>query len=69
MYHKVTFQDCLEAATKAEAERLKNILDISLLKELALKWCEMNGYKLGGYLGHDCWDASKGGDVYNVKAN
>ena len=55
---KVTITDCLSVATKAEKDRLDNILDFNLMKTLVKRWCVANGYKLGGYLGHDKWDAT-----------
>ena len=58
-YHKVTRSDCLSVATKDVANKLKLITDFTILKALAAIWCAMNGYKLGGYLGNDCWDATK----------
>ena len=58
MYHKVTNDNCLSVATKTEKDRLDNILDFSLMKTLAKRWCIANGYKLGGYLGKCKWDAT-----------
>ena len=57
-YHKVNLQDCLSVASPTEKIRLSMISDMALLKALAKKWCDKNGYKLGGYLGNDKWDAS-----------
>lgn len=58
MYHKITEDDCLSVATKIEKDRLSNILDFALLKTLARRWCDNNGFTLGGYLGHSCWDSN-----------
>lgn len=58
-YHKITLQDCLLMATLKEKVRLSMISDIKLLKRLAQNWCDFNGYKLGGYLGNEKWDATK----------
>ena len=58
-YHKVELRDCLSVASPREKVRLSMITDINLLKELASKWCSSNGYKLGGYLGNDKWDATR----------
>ncbi len=58
-YHKVNEQDCLLMATPKEQTGLSMIRDVGLLKELAEDWCEMKGYRLGGYLGAVKWDASK----------
>ncbi len=57
-YHKITKTDCLSVATKDERLRLDMITDISLLKRLAKKWCDDKGFRLGGYLGNNCWDAT-----------
>lgn len=57
-YHKVTKVEYLGVATKDEKMRLDNITDVSLEKTLALRWCDANGYNLGGYLGKGCWDAT-----------
>lgn len=59
IYHKVTRLDCLGVATREEKQRLNYIDDITLLKTLALKWCNKNGFKLGGYLGDSKWDATQ----------
>ena len=58
-YHKVTKADCLTVATPDVKARLGVISDMDILKSLATIWCAINGYKLGGYLGNDCWDATK----------
>lgn len=58
IYHKVNKDDCLSVATKTELTRLNSIWDFALFKTLALRWCDKNGYKLYGYLGNLCWDAS-----------
>lgn len=58
-YHKITLQDCLSVATSAEKVRLSMVSDLALLKALAKKWCDVNSYKLGGYLGNDKWDATR----------
>lgn len=58
-YHKITLQDCLLTATPKEKVRLSMIMDLKLLKHLAQTWCDFNGYKLGGYLGNEKWDATK----------
>ena len=58
-YYRVTRADCLIFATKDVEDRLNSITDMSILKALALLWCAMNGYRLGGYLGGDCWDATE----------
>ena len=57
-YHKITRQDCLSVATPEEKGRLGSITDHALLKELAGYWCAATGYKLGGYLGNDNWEAT-----------
>jgi len=57
-YHKVTLDDCLSVADKKDKQRLLMIRDIGLQKSMALKWCDLNGYKLGNYLGKDNWDAT-----------
>lgn len=57
-YHKITLIDCLSVATKDENLRLDMITDIALLKNLAKRWCDKHNYKLGGYLGKDCWDST-----------
>ena len=64
MYKKITEKDLLLIATEEEKNHFEHIFDIYLLKELALRWCKKNDYKLGGYLGHSkkdgaCWDAIK----------
>ena len=59
-YHKITRADCISVSTGEEKTRLAYITDIALLKKLAMRWCSKNGYKLGGYLGGDKWDATKG---------
>ena len=58
-YHRVDLQDCLLMATPKEKDKLSMIQDLDLLKELAEDWCEMNSYKLGGYLGDVRWDSTK----------
>ena len=58
IYHTVTLDDCLSIAGKKDKLRLLMIRDLDLLKRLALKWCDQNGYKLGNYIGKDRWDAS-----------
>lgn len=58
-YHKITLQDCLSVATPKEKIRLSMIRDGALLGTLVKRWCDMNGYKPGGYLGNDKWDATK----------
>ena len=58
-YHKITLQDCLLIATPKEKVRLSMIRDMGLLKKLAQNWCDYNGYKLGGYLGNEKWDATE----------
>ena len=57
IYHKVTKADCMEVATDIERERMANTTDMGLLRELAQRWCEKNGYILTYYLGNDCWDS------------
>lgn len=59
-YKKITLLDCLSVASHTEKMRLSMISDLALLKLLVNKWCDVNGYKLGGYLGNDKWDATKG---------
>ena len=56
-YHKVTKNDCLSVATDIEKMRLANITDIELLKELADRWGNKNGYKITYYIGNNCWDS------------
>lgn len=58
-YHKVDLQNCLSVASSTEKVKLSMITDMALLKALAKKWCNKNGYKLGGYLGNNKWDASR----------
>ncbi len=58
MYHKIVLEDCLSVATAEEMFRLSHITDLALVKKLANKWCDKNGYRLGGYLGSDAWDAT-----------
>ena len=58
-YHKVTEKDCLSIATNNEKVRLSQIHDIDLYKVLAKRWCDKYDYKLGGYLGKLCWDATR----------
>ena len=58
-YHRITLQDCLLTATPKEKVRLSMISDLKLLKRLAQNWCDVNGYKLGGYLGNEKWDATR----------
>ena len=55
--HIVSRQDCLSVASKEEVAKLNHISDIHLLKALAGKWCTLNNYLLGGYLGNWKWDA------------
>lgn len=57
-YHKVIENDCLSVASKKEKQRLSQILDIALYKELAKRWCAEKGYNLYGYLGNLSWDAT-----------
>lgn len=56
MHRTISRQDCLDVATLKERSRLAQITDITLLKQLALRWCKSYGYKLGGYTGNDSWD-------------
>lgn len=58
-YHKVNLQDCLSVASPKEKVQLSMISDIELLKRLAIDWCDVNDYKLGGYLGNEKWDATR----------
>lgn len=61
MEHRiVNLRDCLLTATPREKMRLSMISDMKLLRTLAQNWCDFNGYKLGGYLGNEKWDATKG---------
>lgn len=60
-YHKVTASDCLKVATEGERRRLDKVHDSGLMLRLADRWCVKNWYILGGYLGDDKWDATKGG--------
>lgn len=62
-YHKVTYNDCLSVANPDHKVRLANITDYWLLHNLAMVWCDLHGYKLGGYLGWSkadgySWDAT-----------
>ena len=61
-YHRVTRNDCVSVADYADAHKLDFITDMSLLRKLANRWCDINGYKLGGYLGgkDNAWDATRG---------
>lgn len=65
MYHCITERDLIDknsgVATKTERDRLLYISDIVLLKNLAKRWCDKYGYRLGGYLGgkNHCFDATK----------
>ena len=45
----VTKEDCLVVAEPFERQRVNG--DDRLLRELAERWCDMFGYRLGGYLG------------------
>lgn len=56
-YHKVTKDDCLSVATSEEHNRLLCITDMDLLIKLANRWGEGRGYKIGYYIGNDCWDS------------
>lgn len=56
MYYRLTIKDCLSVATESELKRLQNIHAFYLIKQLADRWCDSKGYKLGGYLGDDKWD-------------
>ena len=58
-YHKVIEDDCLSVATEDERDRLAHITDFELYKALAKRWCDRHSYKLGGYLGSLCWDATR----------
>lgn len=58
-YHRITLQDCLSVASPIEKVKLTQISDLGLLGHLAKIWCGVNGYKLGGYLGNEKWDATK----------
>ena len=58
-YHRLTSIDCLEVATGSEKKRLTNVHDFYLMIALAKRWCVKYGFKLGGYLGDDKWDATQ----------
>ena len=58
-YHKITYSDCTGVATKSETLMLDYITPMDLMIALAKRWCKKNNYKLGGYLGNYCWDATK----------
>ncbi len=57
-YHTITYKDCLSVASPDHKARLSMINDYWLLHNLAMVWCDLNGYKLGNYLGKNCWDAT-----------
>uniref|UniRef100_A0A6M3LUC2 Uncharacterized protein n=1 Tax=viral metagenome TaxID=1070528 RepID=A0A6M3LUC2_9ZZZZ len=56
--HKIYKENCLSVATEIEEIRLRYILDLPLYKVLAERWCDLNGYKLGGYLGDLHWGST-----------
>lgn len=63
-YHKLTYKDCLGVATKDEAAKLQHITMLEDLIILAERWCRLNGFRLGGYLGWSkkdgySWDATR----------
>ena len=58
-YHKITYNDCQSVATKDEKKTLGYITSMDLMLALAQRWCSNSGYRLGGYLGRWCWDATE----------
>ena len=56
---RIGVEDYIKVATEEEKIRYTNITDVYLEKELAQRWCDVNRYKLGGYLGNGRWDATR----------
>ena len=67
-YHRVTYADCIGIADQIEKTKLKYITDFHLLHELAHRWCNHYGYRLGGHLGNWSWEpiSAQGGSELDM---